>query len=201
VSIIVVAVTFFGGWALTYPSPDPKSIKYVLWKADLYKLSLDEATGTMVGDNPETFADLDGHRGQTIPGAATQACNDNANSPAKQGEGHPPPQKNGTGTDNSATQQAQQAAQQQKQAHEGFSVGLQVGGNAALGVGKAALGANGSAGVVPIQIDATTKHPNVAAEASGGVLATEGPHVAGHPHRTAAIRQLERSQAWREVFS
>ena len=48
--IIVVVVMFFGGWALTYPSPDPKSIKYVLWKADLYKLNLDEATGTMVGD-------------------------------------------------------------------------------------------------------------------------------------------------------
>ncbi|HEY6386978.1 MAG TPA: hypothetical protein VIX91_14985 [Candidatus Acidoferrum sp.] len=45
-----VVAMFFGGWALTYPSPDPKSIKYVLWKADLYKLNLDEATGTMVGD-------------------------------------------------------------------------------------------------------------------------------------------------------
>lgn len=51
ISVIVVGVVvFFGGWALTYPSPDPKSIKYVLWKADLYKLNLDEATGTMVGD-------------------------------------------------------------------------------------------------------------------------------------------------------
>ena len=48
--IIVVVVMFFGGWALTYPTPDPKSIKYLLWKADLYKLNLDEATGTMVGD-------------------------------------------------------------------------------------------------------------------------------------------------------
>jgi hypothetical protein len=45
-----IVVVFFGGWALTYPSPDPKSIKYVLWKADLYRLNLDEATGTMVGD-------------------------------------------------------------------------------------------------------------------------------------------------------
>lgn len=50
VIIVVVVVIFFGGWALTYPSPDPKSIKYVLWKADLYKLNFDEATGTMVGD-------------------------------------------------------------------------------------------------------------------------------------------------------
>ena len=50
VIIVVVVVMFFGGWALTYPSPDPTSIKYVLWKADLYKLNFDEATGTMVGD-------------------------------------------------------------------------------------------------------------------------------------------------------
>lgn len=48
--VLGVVVIFFGGWALTYPSPDPKSIKYVLWKADLYKLNFDEATGTMVGD-------------------------------------------------------------------------------------------------------------------------------------------------------
>ena len=50
--IIFVAaiVMFLGGWVLTYPSPDPKNIKYVLWKADLYKLNFDEATGTMVGD-------------------------------------------------------------------------------------------------------------------------------------------------------
>ncbi len=43
--VLGVVVTFFGGWALTYPSPDPKSIKYVLWKADFYTLNLDEATG------------------------------------------------------------------------------------------------------------------------------------------------------------
>lgn len=48
--IAVVLVMFFGGWVLMYPSPDPKNIKYVLWKADLYKLNVDEATGTMVGD-------------------------------------------------------------------------------------------------------------------------------------------------------
>lgn len=50
VIILGVVVVFFGGWALTYPSPDPKSFKYVPWKADLYRLNLDEATGTMVGD-------------------------------------------------------------------------------------------------------------------------------------------------------
>ena len=41
---IVLAVTFFGGWAITYPSPNPKSIKYVLWKADLYRLNPDKVT-------------------------------------------------------------------------------------------------------------------------------------------------------------
>jgi hypothetical protein len=48
--IAVALVLFFGGWALMYPSPDPKNVRYVLWKADLYRLNLDEATGTMAGD-------------------------------------------------------------------------------------------------------------------------------------------------------
>ena len=44
---IVVAV----GWELTYPSEsDPKNIKYVLWKSGLYRMNLDSATGTMIGD-------------------------------------------------------------------------------------------------------------------------------------------------------
>lgn len=52
--IAVALVMFFGGWVLMYPSPDPKNIKYVLWKADLYKLNVGEAAGTMVGDrNPD----------------------------------------------------------------------------------------------------------------------------------------------------
>ena len=53
----IVAVTlasvliFFGGWLLMYPSSsDPKNIRYVLWKADLYEMNLDIATGTMIGD-------------------------------------------------------------------------------------------------------------------------------------------------------
>jgi hypothetical protein len=49
--IIALAVVFFAGWVLMYPSSnDPKNIKYVLWKANLYKLNLDMATATMVGD-------------------------------------------------------------------------------------------------------------------------------------------------------
>ena len=48
---VVLVATFFGGWALTHPSSiDPKNIKYVLWKADLTKLPLDQATAAMVGD-------------------------------------------------------------------------------------------------------------------------------------------------------
>lgn len=49
--VVVVVVLFFGGWAMTYPSSsDPKNMKYVLWKAGLYKVSLDQATTAMVGD-------------------------------------------------------------------------------------------------------------------------------------------------------
>jgi hypothetical protein len=50
--VVVVIVVFFGGWALTYPSSgDPKNIKYILWKADIYKLNLEQATDAMVGDS------------------------------------------------------------------------------------------------------------------------------------------------------
>lgn len=38
-------------WVLTYPTEgDPRNIKYVLWKHDLYPMNLDTATGTMIGD-------------------------------------------------------------------------------------------------------------------------------------------------------
>jgi hypothetical protein len=38
-------------WSLTYPSSsDPKNIKYVLWKAGIYKLNPDIALATMIGD-------------------------------------------------------------------------------------------------------------------------------------------------------
>ncbi len=50
-AIIVAAIAIFlGGWMLIYPSPDPKSIQYILWKADLLKMNLDKATDTMIGD-------------------------------------------------------------------------------------------------------------------------------------------------------
>src|SRR5882762_12013537 len=48
---LTALVILLGGWEVTYPSPgDPKNIRYVLWKAGLYKMDLDLATGTMVGD-------------------------------------------------------------------------------------------------------------------------------------------------------
>jgi hypothetical protein len=53
VALIITAAlfVFFRGWALTYPSPsDPKSIQYTFWKHGLYKMNLDLATGTMIGD-------------------------------------------------------------------------------------------------------------------------------------------------------
>ena|SRR5436190_23848395 len=52
---VALALTIFIaviiGWATTHPSDsDPKNIKYVLWKNDLYGMNLDTATGTMIGD-------------------------------------------------------------------------------------------------------------------------------------------------------
>lgn len=42
---------FVGAWVATYPDKgDPKNIKYILWKAGIYKLDLDLATEVMVGD-------------------------------------------------------------------------------------------------------------------------------------------------------
>jgi hypothetical protein len=50
-TFIVAVATFFGGWELTYPSDsDPKNFRYVFWKAGVWKMNLDTATATMVGD-------------------------------------------------------------------------------------------------------------------------------------------------------
>ena len=51
----IVVVAFFVvtvvGWELTYPSEsDPKNLKYLLWKTGLYRMNLDSAMGTMIGD-------------------------------------------------------------------------------------------------------------------------------------------------------
>lgn len=50
VSIVLVLI-FGAGWYLMYPSSgDPKNMKYVFWKVGIYKMDLDLATGTMIGD-------------------------------------------------------------------------------------------------------------------------------------------------------
>ena len=47
-ALLFVVITL---WVLTYPDDsDPKNIKYVCWKAGLYRMNPDAATGTMVGD-------------------------------------------------------------------------------------------------------------------------------------------------------
>jgi hypothetical protein len=52
---VALALAFFVAviivWVLTYPSEsDAKNIKYVLWKNGLYRMNIDTATGTMIGD-------------------------------------------------------------------------------------------------------------------------------------------------------
>jgi hypothetical protein len=47
----LVFVVFLAGWMIVYRSPyDPKNVGYILWKSGLYKIDLDVATETMVGD-------------------------------------------------------------------------------------------------------------------------------------------------------
>jgi hypothetical protein len=49
--LLALLVVCIGGWVLMYPSSsDPKNMKYVLWKAGLYRVNLDVATTAMVGD-------------------------------------------------------------------------------------------------------------------------------------------------------
>lgn len=51
VAVLAIFVVAIVGWELTYPSEsDPKNIKYLLWKAGLYRMNMDSATGTMIGD-------------------------------------------------------------------------------------------------------------------------------------------------------
>ena len=73
-------------WYLTYPSSrDPKNIGYVLWKAGIYRMNIDIATGTMIGDGSrdalvvgKTKSELrDRFEYLTAPGAASpylQTC-------------------------------------------------------------------------------------------------------------------------------
>jgi len=49
--IVLMIILAIGAWYLTYPGADPKSLKYVMWKAGLYKMDPDLAVSIMVGDN------------------------------------------------------------------------------------------------------------------------------------------------------
>lgn len=43
-----LVATFFTGWVVVYPSSDdPKNFRYVLWKAGIYKMNLDDVTAVM----------------------------------------------------------------------------------------------------------------------------------------------------------
>ena len=48
--LLAVSAAFVLAWVVTYPTPDPKSIEYVCWKAGLCRMNLDLAADTMVGD-------------------------------------------------------------------------------------------------------------------------------------------------------
>src|SRR6185437_10632089 len=72
---------------------------------------------TMVADNPETFADLDGHTCGTIGASDRNGCTQEGNSKtATQGEGFKA-QKTGDGTDKSKTQEAQTQEQKDEQTY------------------------------------------------------------------------------------
>ena len=49
--VVAVSTAIVILWILVYPEPDPKNIKYVLWKRGLYGMNLDAASGTMIGDS------------------------------------------------------------------------------------------------------------------------------------------------------
>lgn len=51
VTVVIISASI-AAWALIYPSQsDPKNIKYVFWKAGFYRMNLDTAAGTMIGDS------------------------------------------------------------------------------------------------------------------------------------------------------
>jgi hypothetical protein len=50
VLVVAFSVAAVIVWTVTYPEPDPKNIKYVLWKHGLYGMDLDTASQTMIGD-------------------------------------------------------------------------------------------------------------------------------------------------------
>lgn len=49
-SSLALLFIVLGIWSSTYGEGDPKNIRYVLWKVGLYKMDLDIAADTMIGD-------------------------------------------------------------------------------------------------------------------------------------------------------
>lgn len=49
--VVAFSIAIVVLWTVIYPEPEPKSIKYVLWKHGLYRMNLDAATDTMIGDS------------------------------------------------------------------------------------------------------------------------------------------------------
>jgi hypothetical protein len=49
-SIILIMILTIATWSFVYSGPDPRNIKYALWKAGLYKMDTDLAAFTMVRD-------------------------------------------------------------------------------------------------------------------------------------------------------
>jgi RHS repeat-associated protein len=103
---------YYGSGAGRFMSSDWSSVPVAVPYADL----TDPQTLNLyaiVRDNPETFADLDGHCGPDH----VQDCKDNATTAngalAAACEGYPDPRKRGDGTSGSTTQQAQKQKQEQ----------------------------------------------------------------------------------------
>jgi hypothetical protein len=54
VSVVGFPSIFLLSWLLLYPSPDPKNVRYVMWKEGSRTMDPDTAAGIMVGDvHPE----------------------------------------------------------------------------------------------------------------------------------------------------
>ncbi len=52
VAVLITLALGISGWRAQYPdNSDPKSLRYTLWKHNLYKMNLDVATDLMVGDH------------------------------------------------------------------------------------------------------------------------------------------------------
>ena len=52
--VLGFVMVFLLGWVLLYPSPDPKNITYVLWRAGFHTMDPAAAAGILVGDvHPE----------------------------------------------------------------------------------------------------------------------------------------------------